>query len=221
MSEELEEPVEVPEEDDSPPIHKQRITPTTPVAKNLRRKKGPLARLNKYESAERRQQIARLRMQGLGVAQIGKILGVSSVTVSKELMVIGDENKRTVSSFDKQRYIGEGLARYEEIRQRAWAEYYSATEQRHKLKALDVLRSIQRDEFDALIQTGIVSPDPEPQQVEHKHVLHLDWSDEMKERVTQALLQQSLRSNLAEPTPELPPVIDTVAVDAPVPETKK
>jgi hypothetical protein len=174
-----------------------------------------LKRLSRFEAAERRTHVAKLRMQGVQVRQIAKILGIGINVVVRDMEVIAEENKKSISEFDKQRYIGDGLARYEELRQRAWSEYFEATEPRFKLKALDVLRSIQKDEFDALTQTGVIAPEPEQPQVVHTHTLKLDWSPEMRERVSQALLQQSLRTTLAEPLPELPVVMDATVVEPP------
>jgi len=180
-----------------------------------RRSDGAMARLSKWEQFERRQQVAKLRMQGLQMAQIAKVMNLNIHTVSRDLDAVQSENKKVITDFDKQKYLGEGLARFEEIRQRTWSEYYSTDEVRYKLKALDVLRAVQRDEFSALIDTGVIVKDPEkPQQVEHehKHTLHLDWSPEMRERVAQALLQESLRTTLAEPTLEAG-VVDAVVVE--------
>jgi hypothetical protein len=190
--------------------------PELVVPKKARRKKvsGVLKRLTKYEIMERRQHIGKLRTQGLQVRQIAKILNLSDFTVEMDLHAVQKENAQLVSQFEKDKHLGDSLARYEHLRQEAWSRYYSAKEDRHKLKALEVLLSIEKEQNGMLIDTGVIVTKEPPQQVEHKHTLQLDWSADMKNRVAEALLQQSLRSTLAEPTLEaLPPVQDAELVN--------
>jgi hypothetical protein len=175
-----------------------------PKRKYRRKSSGVLARLTAYEIQERRQHVGRLRTQGLGLVQIAKVLNLSEFTVERDLKAYQEDNARRISTFEKEKYLGQSMANFERIREEAWTRYYGAKEDRHKLKALDVLLSIEKEQTSMLMETGIISkPKEEPAHVEHKHTLQLDWSETMKKRVAEALLQQSLHSTLAEPTPEL------------------
>lgn len=178
-----------------------------------RPKSGVLARLTQYEIAERRQHIGRLRTQGLGLAQIAKVMSISEFTVERDLKAFQEENAKRISSFEKENYLGQSLAHYAQLRQEAWSRYYGSKEDRHKLKALDVLLSIEKEQTSMLLETGIIiKPKEEPALIEHKHTLQLDWSDSMKKKVAEALLAQSLKTTLAEPTPELLPIQEAVVV---------
>lgn len=156
----------------------------------------------RWEIAERRMRCERLRMQGLGMEAIAKILKVSIATVSNDLKVVKDENKSRITKFERDSFVGEGIARFEELEKRAWMEYHATKDQRMRFRALDLIRNIQSDKFDALISCGVLQPDQKPQQIQHTHTLQLDWSEEMRAKVARTLLEQSLQTQLAEPTAE-------------------
>jgi len=194
-----------------------------PKRKRARIKKkvhGVSARLTQLELEERRDQVEKLRTRGLGVRNIAKLLNLNQETVMNDLRAVKEVNSKRITEFEKNQHLGDSLARFDQFRQEAWARYHAAKEERHKLKALEVLVSIEKEQKSMLLDTGVIAkPKEEAPTVEVKHTLKLDWSPDMRSRVAEALLQQSLKSNLAEPTPELSAVQDAELVTVTVTST--
>lgn len=171
------------------------------------KKKGELTkaeikrRSTKYELAQRRKEVERLRLRGLGIAAIAKLMEMSQSAVSNDLEEIRRENAARFKEFDQRQYVADSVSHFETLQQSAWAEYYKAETPQQRLKALDLVRSIENDKIKALRDTGIVQGGDEgPREVTHTH--RLDWSREMRENVARALLEQGLSAQLPEPIPE-------------------
>ena len=164
-------------------------------------------KLVKYELEERRKKILKLRLRGLSVTSIAKILNVSPSLVSNDLKKVRKENKTFVDKIDQNEFIGESLAIFDEVQERAWSEYQSSkagTPQR--LKALDLVRTVQKDKVDVLTDVGLIGEEDAPLEVEHVH--RLEWTPEIQERVARALIEQSLTTVLPEPIPDEPAYIE-------------
>jgi predicted transcriptional regulator len=174
-------------------------------------KQSVSARLTQYEIAERRKNVERLRLRGLSVTAIAKLLKVEVWTVSKDLKAVQEQNIKEVNDFDQSAAVAEAMSRYREIEERAWAEYSSADSSRERLKALDLLRVTQGDKLKALADTGLIHK--EPVQLEVKHTHQLDWTPEMRDNVARALLYQGLTPQLAEPTLDEAEIIEVEAIE--------
>jgi len=177
----------------------------------------PEIRLTTIEIDERRTQVEKLRFRGLGVAQIAKVMGLDPKMVSRDLVAVRDKNRANISEMEQNAYIGEALNVLSEVQQKAWEEYHSTPDakRQNRLKALDLIRSIEKDKLNALLDTGVIEKKEDPKQIDHKHTLSLDWNDEMRDKVANALLEQSLK------TPVLAPVIDATVVEAPAVEQEE
>lgn len=174
-----------------------------PVEKMAENKQlGIHAKLTQYEIAERRRQVMRLRLRGLGIPQIAKILSVSEATVDTDLQEVQKLNQKALSNEDKKFWVAEGLATFQSLEERAWAEYSQAKDNTlHRIKALELLRGLANDKIGALVDTGIIQKNPETQVVEHYH--KLDWDDGLKSAVAEAMLKASLKTKLLEPTVDI------------------
>ena len=160
-----------------------------------------LARSTEYELQERREQVQSLRIRGLSMRVIAKMLNVSPKTIERDLLAIRAQNESAVDASQQNQVVGEALARLRAVEERAWSEYHSSKKSHERLKALDLIRTLQNDQLKAFKDAGILSSGAE-HTVEVTHTHRLDWSEEMKEKVSRALLQQSLTPHLAEPVPE-------------------
>lgn len=165
---------------------------------------GHRTKLVKYELEERRKRIFQLRLRGLSVTTIAKILNVSPSLVSSDLKKVRRENKGGIDGIDQNEFIGESLAIFDELQEKGWSEYQQLVGEKNcsnqRLKALDLIRTIQKDKVDVLTEVGLIGEEEAPLEVAHVH--RLEWTPEIQERVARALIEQSLTTVLPEPIPD-------------------
>jgi hypothetical protein len=163
-----------------------------PSGQRAVRFKGIQKKLTKYETAERRRQVMKLRLRGLGVPQIAQVLKVKERVVIDDLEVVQRQNAQNVDKFQQNQFVEE----------RVWSEFAAMEAGTPgRLKALDMVRVLQNDRLKALLDTGIVKKD-EAVVVEHIHKLDDRWTPTVKATVAKALLEAGLTTQLAEPTPD-------------------
>jgi hypothetical protein len=185
------------------------LIPEAAAAAN--RKLGVLGKLTKFEIADRRRKVMRLRLRGLGIPQIAKVIQIPESTVESDLVEVQKINQQTIDKFEKNQFIGESLSIFTELEEKAWAEF-NATEPgtSHRLKSLELIRSLNKDKIDALVDTGVIKKAEESQVIEHHH--SIKWDDDLKSKIAKAMLEASLKTKLLEPTPEIytQPQVDIV-----------
>jgi len=192
-------------------VQQANTTPLPPVLIPRRRpaKLRPPAKASKEEIEDRRKQVARLRLRGLGYRSIAKILNVGHMTIKRDLEAIREENKRRVSGFEHAQMIGESLSVFEEVELRAWQDYHDADKgsvQRRQF--LDVIQNARNNQIKLLTDIGLVSKEPHKVDVTVRTDAIEHWSPEAQALVAMAILKAKL-SPPADPVPEL--VIDTTA----------
>lgn len=159
-----------------------------------------LVRLTNLEIEERREQVQKLRLRGISIRSIAKIVQVSPNTVQRDLAAIRSRNSTALEQFEQNEHVGEALSRFEEVEERAWSEYHAAKKPSEKLSALNLIRTVQNDKLKALIETGFIQKDTPKAVVEHTH--KIDWTPDMQDRIAEALLESTLNPQLEEPYPD-------------------
>lgn len=207
------EEVEAPEEPDElaeeSAVDKPRIGRPPGIPNPAKPKIPRPARLNRWQTMERRGHVAKLQMQGVTSTQIAKILGIAQSTVLDIFKQLKQEHGQILANFDKHQFIGQKIEHFANLREKAWREFNAAPDPKIKLKALDLVRTLHKDEIAVLVDTGVIIPDRAPVQVvDHQHTLQLNMTAEMRTRIANAMLSSALKTPLAEPTPE---VIDVAA----------
>jgi hypothetical protein len=175
------------------------------------RKQGVLGKLTKFEIADRRRKVMRLRLRGLGIPQIARVIQISESTVESDLLEVQKINQQAVNNFEKNQFIGESLLVFSELEERAWAEFSAAESgTSHRLKSLELIRSLNKDKIDALVDTGVIKKAEDAQIIEHHH--SIKWDEDLKSKIAKAMLEASLKTKLLEPTPEsyTQPLVDIV-----------
>jgi hypothetical protein len=158
-------------------------------------------RATAYEMQERRQKIYSLRLRGMPQSAIAKLLDVDINVVQRDLAQIQKENSAKIDQFQQNGFVGEAMSVYDDITHRAWSEYAAAPAGTpHRLKSLDLIRTTQNDKLKVLEETGMITK--EPVTIEHKHTFELPWDSSIQDAVVNALIQQKLTPQLAEPTPD-------------------
>lgn len=155
-----------------------------------------------YEVNERRIQVQRYRLRGMTYAQIAELLDVSVMTIRRDLEAIREENKEKVDSLQKNEFIGESLSVFDNLQDRAWAEYTAeGTTPQIRLKALDLIRVIQGDKTKVLTDCGLIHKEEnnKDKKVEVEHKIALPWDEQTKSDVAKALLETALNTDLEEP----------------------
>jgi hypothetical protein len=157
--------------------------------------------LQRVEIRERRYEVRALRLQGFNITQIADKLGHDPQTIRKDLQVIREEQSAEAKTFDRDQHVAEAQERFDLIEQKAWEVFNEAKPgSATKVKALDLVRLSQSDRTKIMVDTGVIVK--EQRQLEVKHTHSLEWDDDMRERVARALVEQSLKTPLLEPTPE-------------------
>jgi len=184
-------------------------------------KKLSVARkLTQWEKKERQKQVLRLRLRGLSEAVIAKALNVSTFTVNRDLKTIQEANSEQMNNLQRNQFVAESLTVFGELSERAWSEVHAnPTGTVGRLKALDLVRIVEKDKLSALVDTGLIQKVP-PVVIEPKAPIM--WSEEAQQAIAQIMLKEALRSPVIEPTLELLATeqktedIPTVSVDTAV-----
>lgn len=178
-----------------------KVTPENVKASISKKSTNIKLRLTQWEIKERRKKVMRLRLRGLTGPMIAKIIGIGVRQVEKDLQVIQNENAQNLDKFQQNQFVGESLAVFTELEERAWGEFSSVEEgSPARLKSLDLIREIQKDKLEALIDTGIIQKDTPSAPVHHIHSLKLDWTQEVQDKVSRALLEASFKRPVLEPS---------------------
>jgi len=134
-------------------------------------------------------------------SEIATKVGVDHSTITKDLAAIRDEQAGEAVKYDKDQHVVESAERLDMVDQCAWQTYLEAKPgSQTRIKALDLIRLTQNDRTKTLVDTGVIQKETHKVEVMHTH--QLEWDDDMRERVAKALIDQSLTTNLLEPTRE-------------------
>lgn len=187
-------------------------------------KKELRKRLTEYEVMERRTQVQKMRLRGLSVPAIAKLLKnvdgtpVSEQTIHADLRAIQKENVQLIDKADKIEWVAQSIATFKDLEERAWADYHSSKDgTRDRIAALNLIRSIENDKIKILTSTGFIKADPkqidvnvdhyhEHDKIDVNHQLELKeahpvWTKEIIDDVSKALMDRLLTTNLADPVP--------------------
>ena len=154
------------------------------------------------EIEERRRDVVRLRMRGLGLRNIAKELGVGHMTIKRDLAAIQEQTKERMSKLDRDIIIAESVSVYEEIETQAWDQFHrcgSGTSM--KAQFLNVVRAARNDQIRLLTDIGMITRAPQ----EVKHTVKTDvishWSPAAQDIVAMAIIKAGL-SQPGAPVPE-------------------
>lgn len=157
---------------------------------------------SREEIEDRRKQVGRLRMRGLGYRSIAKLLGVGYLTIKRDLEAIREDNKKRVSAFEQEQHLGESLSVFEEVELRAWQDYHEAQGGSIQRKHfLDTIQDARNNQIKLLTDVGLVSKEPTKVDVRVKSELIQHWSPEAQALVAMAILKSKLPP-AAEPVPD-------------------
>jgi len=180
--------------------YKSSVTTSPATALAKKSKTGPKA--SREEIEDRHKHVGRLRMRGLNYRSIAKLLGVSTMTIKRDLDAIREDNKKRVTTFESERHIGESLSVFEECELRAWQDYHEAlagTIQRKHF--LDTIQNARNNQIKLLTDVGLISREPAKVDVRVKTDLIQHWSPEAQALVAMAILKSKLPP-AAEPEPD-------------------
>jgi hypothetical protein len=149
---------------------------------------------------ERRKEVRRLRMRNLSKSAIAKALGVSALTIGKDLEIITKENIERAVGSDQNAYIGDSISLFEEVEAQAWQDYEGvAVGHTNRAKFLDVIRNSRKDAINLKQNLGLLYKEPDKKSV--RATVELDWAPQVKQLVSDAILEQHLKGSLPEPEP--------------------
>jgi predicted transcriptional regulator len=113
------------------------------------------------ELEERRAQVMRLRHRRLSEAAIARALGVSASTVSRDLAHIRAHSQESFGpnpTFDASIFIGESLARYEDIESAAMHDSAKAgITLKERMRCFQVAMVARNHQVSLLLDTGVIA----------------------------------------------------------------
>lgn len=151
---------------------------------------------------ERRTQVFKLKLRGKSDQDIAKTLNLTLKVVQNDLEMVREQN-RSIFQFDRQSLIQENLKGFDDLIERAWAEYETAPPKTMlKLKALDMARVARNDRAKFLQECGFI----EVVEKKTEHKVQVDiinrWGDEdFRRAAAKALVASTFTPNLPEPVP--------------------
>ena len=177
------------------------IRPTTPqnqIATRPSRKMG--INTSQADRDKRRGEVRRLLMRNLSKSAIARALGVSVLTIGKDVEIITAENVKRAIGSDQHAYIGESITVFEEVEAQAWHDYEGVVVgHTNRAKFLDVIRNARKDAINLKQTLGILYKEPEKRSL--KATVELDWAPQVRQMVSDAILEQHLNVALREPEP--------------------
>lgn len=163
------------------------------------------------EITDRRQQVIRLRLRGMGYRAIAKELGVGHMTVKRDLEAISEETRTKMGKLEKDYVLAQSLSVYEEIETQAWDQFSkSAPGSTQRANFLQVVRAARNDQAKLLMDIGLISKTPQ----EVRHVVTSKviegWTPAAQDLVALAIIKAGL-------TPAMEPIPDTNQLPASFP----
>jgi hypothetical protein len=158
----------------------------------------------------RRSEVLSLRLRGRTVKDIADRLGVSVVTVNRDLTAAKQEGLTAIGNFSKDQEIADSLTTYDDIIKAGWTEYDAALGTELKVKTLHLIRQAKNDKMKMVQDVGLVQRESQKLDLNIGIGVLEGWSKELQAMAINGLLQSSLK------TPLLAPVPDTDIVDAEV-----
>lgn len=192
------------EQEDSKEEVLTRPTPTLPPPSPKMMKRSQ--KMTKVEIEQRRKQVRKLRLRGLSISNIAKLLTVSVGTIQRDLDAIVEESRKELANFTPNDYLAEDKAFYDELIELGYSEFMSAkpnTPQR--IRALEFLRQARGDRRQAYKDCGLIQN--QDVNVQHEVVYNLPWNDDVQKVIAVELLKRSLSA------PPQEPQLDTNIVD--------
>lgn len=180
------------------------LATTGRATKKVARKKKPgrPAKASQYEIDERRKQVIRLRMRGLGYRAIAKVLGVGHMTVKRDLEAVREENAKRVTRFEQEQTIGECLSVFEEIELKAWEQFDAMPlGNAHGAKYLAEIREARDRQIKLLTDVGLIRKEPNKVDVTVNTDALQHWTPEAQDIVAMAIIKTKLQAP-AEPRPD-------------------
>lgn len=167
-------------------------------------------KMTKFEIDGRRRQVQKLRMRGMTVETISKLLKVSVGTVQRDLDAIAEENRKQLEGFTPEDYLAEDSAFYDDLLELGFQEFLAAKAGTpHRLRALDFLKNTRSERRQAYKDCGLIQD--QSINVNHEIEYKLPWDTETQRMIAETLLQRSLTAPSIEPQPDY---IEAEIVDA-------
>src|SRR5574343_520982 len=167
-------------------------------------------KMTKFEIDGRRRQVQKLRMRGMTVETISKLLKVSVGTVQRALDAISDENRKALDGFTPEDYLAEDSAFYDDLLELGFQEFLAAKAGTpHRLRALDFLKKARSERRQAYKDCGLIQD--QAINVNHEVEYKLPWDEETQKQIAEALLRRSLTAPSIEPEPDY---VEAEIVDA-------
>jgi len=176
----------------------------TPVlgTKAAKSKRPPIPNQQEQTIEERREDVFRRRIRGETRKEIATELGVSLGTVKNDLTIMRQRNAEYVTEYQQNEFVGQSMAVFEEIAQKAWDEYDKATNTTGKLKSLDLVRNLTKDQIRLLQEVGLLKVrDSGKDDASEAMKTFLDnLNKRARQRLISGAVQAALPTNLEEPT---------------------
>lgn len=168
-------------------------------------------KMTRYEEHQRRTEIEKLRMRGLGVKAIAETLrrqkypALTEARVRRELEAVHDENLKRVVDFDRRDFVGQVMRDFDESRSRAESEYLGAEKgSPERIRALRLLVDIDKTKLDAFLDVGLLPR--AAQKIEHELPPEPPASrlltDAVKDEIILALVKKTFTTELLGPIPD-------------------
>ena len=162
-----------------------------------------VSRSKKADLVERRENVQRARLRGYPPSTIATMLGMSQSAVLSDLEQSAVDAKEKFLAKDRDDFMAEIWAKWEEIEREAWKDHYVAKTNAERTRSSDLIRKIQKDKTDALQAVGILRGAQQTTVVHH----HLNWDKELKDAVAESIVETKL-------TPQLEGSISLADLDA-------
>lgn len=190
------------------PVAKSSGSSTLPVAASAATKsiskprtKKP-AKASQAEMDDRRKQVVRLRMRGLGYRSIAKILGIGHMTVKRDLEAIRDANQKRVTQFEHEQTIGECLSVFEEVELKSWEQFDAMPlGSQHGAKYLEQIQDARNNQIKLLTDIGLIRREPAKVDLRVRTEAIAHWTPEAQDLVAMAIIKAKL-SPPKEPRPD-------------------
>lgn len=165
-------------------------------------KQDALARRKQIEADERLTVIEQKRREGKKITEIADDLGVAARTVERDLALIRKRNVDYISEAKREEIVADAVAQWESLKAKLWDEFEAAESSAMRMKALDMIRVLEKDKLSAMKDAGMLTPKTGDSSESAKSTIAEILSPDVIQAVSVTILGELMPSDLADPVPD-------------------
>jgi hypothetical protein len=144
---------------------------------------------------ERRKLVLKMKMRGMTLKDMARLLGVQETVVQFDLRKMKHEMTSKLSKIQKDYALGESVSVFEEIERAAWEQYNIAKDATPmKAKFLETVKEARKEQIKLLSDIGLIQKQTQKVDVKVDTSIISHWSPAVQDLIAASLIRATLDS---------------------------